>query len=125
MASQEQIEVLFAPFSQAITAFAQQHALQIVKCQRGNSGWELTRHHPSGGTLYLLLLHDETLGLGIGAVWQFPCSDTGMLYSHFRAMQCCAMDSKEIEKALARELDAIESVKFGYWTHMAPLAEHA
>lgn len=109
------------PIAKAVDDFATAHALQIDKCARGNAGWELTRAHHRGGTFYLLLLYDERLGLGVGSVWQFPCVETSLLYSHFRPVRPCALDAAAVTSALDREMKALGQVRFGYWTHLRPL----
>ena len=86
MATVEEIDRVFAPIADTVARFAERQALRLEKCPRGNAGWELTRPHALGGTVTLLLLHEASLGLGIGSVWQFPCPEMSMLYSHFRGM---------------------------------------
>jgi hypothetical protein len=95
--------------------------LSVEKCARGNSGWELTRPHAEGGIVYLLLLHDPSLGLGIGSVWQFSCPEMSMQYSHFRKINPCPLVPEQVIGALEKELPEITSVRFGYWTHMQQL----
>jgi len=84
-------------------------------------GWELTRPHDLGGDLFLLLLFDRNLGLGIGLVWQFPCAETSRLYSHFRAVRPCSIEPGEVAAALEAEYQHLAQVRFGYWTHQSTL----
>jgi hypothetical protein len=121
MEAVDQIERVFAPIADAVTKFAQAESCQIEKCPRGNSGWELTRPHHLGGTLTLLLLYDPSLGLGIGSVWQFPCPEMSLLYSHFRNLRPCALTADEARMALKNALQEIINVPFGYWTDITPL----
>lgn len=117
----EKIEQAFAPIAQAVERFAADHSLRIDKCDRGNAGWELTGAHASGGNVSLLLLYDDRLGLGIGSVWQFPCPEMSILYSHFRPVKPCALAPEAAVTSLASELQALSQVRFGYWTHLQPL----
>lgn len=117
----ENVDRAFLPIAQAVEDFATAHSLAIDKCARGNAGWELTRTDDRGGTITLLLLHDERLGLGVGSVWQFPCAEMSLLYSHFRPVRPCALDAAAVTAALDCELKAIGQVQFGYWTHLVPL----
>ncbi|MHB9080154.1 MAG: hypothetical protein ACYC3X_21980 [Pirellulaceae bacterium] len=91
------------------------------KCVQGNSGWELTRPHATGGDVTLLLLFNPSLGLGIGSVWQFPCPEMSLLYSHFRPINACPVEPIAVAAALNSELQHLSQVKFGYWTHLRPL----
>ena len=121
MTQADEINRAFSPIAQAVEDFAHKHAFRIEKCARGNSGWELTRDHDLSGTLSLLLLYNEELGLGIGSVWQFPCPQMSLLYSHFRAVRPCALESDAVMAALALEIKELAEVPFGYWTHLRPL----
>src|SRR5262249_26068416 len=117
MSDTEKIELIFAPIADAAASFAWRNRLKLTKCPRGNSGWELTRKHRHGGTIYLLLMHDDAAGLGIGSVWQYPCSEMSLIYSHFRKMLAVPLVTEDVIKVLRTELKAISKVKFGYWTH--------
>ena len=117
----ENVSRAFLPIAQGVEDFATAHSLAIDECARGNAGWELTRADERGGTIFLLLLYDERLGLGVGSVWQFPCAEMSLLYSHFRPVRPCALDADAVTAALDCELQAIGQVLFGYWTHLAPL----
>jgi hypothetical protein len=119
----DQIERVFAPIADAVTKFAQAQSCQVEKCSRGNSGWELTRAHHLGGTLTLLLLYNSSLGLGIGSVWQFPCPEMSLLYSHFRNPKPCALVADDVLTALKSTLQEIMQVPFGYWTNITPLPQ--
>src|SRR5215470_10982765 len=121
MADAEKIELVFAPIADAVANFAWRNRLKLEKCARGNSGWELTKEHRRGGTIYLLLMHDDAAGLGIGSAWQFPCSEMSLLYSHFRKMLSVPLTTDDVIKVLKAELKAISTVKFGYWTNLGPL----
>lgn len=121
MTDSDKVNRAFVPIAQAVEHFATAHGLHVDKCARGNSGWELTRAHDLGGTFYLLLLYDERLGLGVGSVWQFPCVEMSLLYSHFRPVRPCAVDPAAVKSALDCEIKALEQVPFGYWTHLRPL----
>ena len=121
MATPEEINQLFAPIAAAVETFAASHSLALAKCERGNQGWELIRPHPDGGEHRLHLLYDETLGLGVGAVWYFPCEEMGQIYYHFRPMAACPLEADKVEAALDVERIALAKVRFGYWTHMQPL----
>jgi hypothetical protein len=121
MATVEEIDRVFAPIAEAVTRFAEQQSLRLDKCPRGNAGWELSRPHPLGGTTSLLLLYNPSLGLGIGAIWQFPCPEMALLYSHFRPMRPCPLSEDEVTTRLNQDLQEILQVRFGYWTHLAPL----
>ena len=123
MTSPVEIDDIFAPIAEAVTNFAQHRSMELNKCPRGNSGWELTQPHPAGGEVFLLLLHDESLGLGIGSVWQFPCPEMSLQYSHFRPVCACALDPQAVTAALGVELGEIMQVRFGYWTHIRPLEQ--
>ena len=68
----EKIDVKFASIADAVERFATTRGFRLGKCLRGNSGWELSRNHADGGSITLLLLYDDELGLGIGSNWQFP-----------------------------------------------------
>jgi hypothetical protein len=118
----QSVNVVFAPIAQAVEDFARSNSLRVEKCARGNSGWELVRSHPSGGDIRLLLLYNSELGLGVGSVWQFSCQEMALVYTHFRDMQPCAIWSDAVLPRLQNELDAIDRVKFGFWTHMSPLS---
>lgn len=116
----EKVERVFAPIAQTVERFAADHSLRIEKCTRGNAGWELIGPHASGGDICLLLLYDDRLGLGLGSVWQFPCPEMSILYSHFRPMQPTALVPEAVSTALESELRALSLVRFGYWTHLQP-----
>ena len=115
------LEQLFAPIAAAVQEFADFSGFRLRKCARGNRGWELVREHKEGGTVLLLLMHDESLGLGIGSVWQFRCEETDREYTHFRDMRSSDIEPETVLAILADERDAIQTVKFGYWTHIVPL----
>jgi hypothetical protein len=117
----EEVDLALAPIADAVAEFAEQQSFRLDKCPRGNVGWELTRPHALGGTLTLLLLYDSFLGLGIGAVWQFPCPETSLLYSHFREVRPCPLIPGSAIAMLGKELQEIMQVRFGYWTHLTPL----
>lgn len=116
MSEPDKVNRAFLPIAKAIEDFATAHALDIDKCARGNAGWELRAKHDRGGTLFLLLLFDKILGLGVGSVWQFPCIEMSLLYSHFRPVRPCALDAAAVTAALDCELKALRQVPFGYWT---------
>jgi hypothetical protein len=67
------------------------------------------------------MMYDGDLGLGIGSTWQVPCQETGMLYSHFRPMTPCPIETGAVIAMLDREWSALSKVKFGHWTHLQPL----
>jgi hypothetical protein len=121
MATPEEIDRVFSPIADAVAEFVRRQSFQLEKCPRGNAGWELTRPHALGGTVTLLLLHEPSLGLGVGSVWQFPCPEMSLLYSHFREIRPCPLTVDEVATRLATELEEISQVRFGYWTHMTPL----
>jgi hypothetical protein len=121
MATFEEIDRVFAPIADAVARFAQLQSFRLEKCQRGNAGWELTRPHTLGGTVTLLLLYDPSLGLGIGSVWQFPCQEMSLLYSHFHEMHPCPLSADEVAVMLEKEMQEITQVRFGNWTHISPL----
>lgn len=121
MQTPEEVDRAFLPIVEVIEQFAQAQSFRLDKCLRGNSGWELTRPHDLGGAITLLLLHDATLGLGIGAVWQFPCPEMSLLYSHFRPVRPCALQSETVMATLDSELQQLVKVPFGYWTDIRPL----
>lgn len=121
MELERKIAGVFEPFAVAVEKFANDRGLRLGKCLRGNSGWELTREHPDGGDVNLLLLYDDQYGLGIGSNWQFPCAEMNTLYSHFRPMRSVSNDTDGVVSDLRSELDGILGVKFGYWTHLQPL----
>jgi hypothetical protein len=125
MASLEEVERAFSPIAEDTKQFARSNSFQIEKCARGNAGWELTRPYSLGGTVTLLLLYDESMGLGVGAVWQFPCPEMSLLYSHFRPIRPCELRPETAIEALKSELNQLEQVKFGYWTHISPLGPSA
>jgi hypothetical protein len=120
MATIEEIDRVFAPIADAVAQFAQLHSFRLEKCPRGNAGWELTRRHALGGTVTLLLLYDPSLGLGIGAVWQFPCPEMSLCYSHFRDLRPCPVTADEVTTMLDKEVQEIMQVRFGYWTDITP-----
>ncbi len=121
MANYEDIDRVFAPIADAVNEFVRLHSFRHEKCSRGNSGWELTRPQADGGTITLLLLYDPSLGLGIGAVWQFPCPEMSLLYSHFRAPRSCPLTADEVTTMLNKSMQEVLQVRFGYWTHITPL----
>jgi hypothetical protein len=121
MATVEEIDRVFAPFAEAVDNFAWRNRLKLEKCARGNSGWELSQSHRVGGTVYLLLMYDPEAGLGIGSVWQFPCPEMSLLYSHFRKLSAVPLSADSVLSMLKAEAEAIMKVKFGYWTHLQPL----
>ena len=121
MATPDAINHLFTPITAGVEKFAADHRLAIEKCERGNQGWELIRPHPDGGEYRLLLMYDETLGLGVGAVWHFSCEEMDRIYYHFRQMASCPIEADKVVSALGEELAALGRVRFGYWTHMQPL----
>lgn len=118
------IDQKFSAISEPVEQFANSNGFELGKCNRGNSGWELTRAHPEGGSIYLLMMYDSQLGLGIGSTWQVPCQEMGMMYSHFRPMQPCVIEPITVINALDRELAALSRVIFGHWTNMSPLPSH-
>ena len=122
MELEQKIAQVFAPFATDVENFANEHRLQVGKCLRGNSGWELTGEHSSGGEINLLLLYDDQHGIGIGSNWQFPCAEMNMLYAHFRPMRSVANIGDDITSNLTSELNTISNVRFGYWTHLQPLS---
>ena len=121
MSTPHEVDRVFSPIARAIERFASEHALRLDKCTRGNTGWELTRSDDRGGDVFLLLLYDERLGLGIGSVWQFPCPQMSLQYSHFRPVRKCPLEPDAVSAALATELRELAHVPFGYWTHLRPL----
>jgi hypothetical protein len=121
MTQSEFINEKFSPISGPVERFAKAHGLQLGKCLRGNTGWDLTRAHHEGGAIYLLMMYDNEHGLGIGSTWQVPCKEAGMLYSHFRPMQSCPVEPDAVTEALDGELAALSNVRFGHWTHLSPL----
>jgi hypothetical protein len=125
MTTLEEIDRVFAPVTDVVVEFAQRHSLRLEKCVRGNAGWELTGPHPAGGRAILLLLHDASLGLGIGAVWQYPCPEMSRLYAHFRQMRPCPLNPDAVTDMLGKELQEILRVPFGHWTHIQPLPTSA
>ena len=123
MSRAEEVDRVFLPIAQAVEQFAMEHALRLDKCARGNAGWELTRSHDRGGDFFLLLLYDGTLGLGIGSVWQFPCPEMSLQYSHFRPVRPCPLEPDAVTATLAAEMRELANVPFGYWTHLRPLQQ--
>jgi hypothetical protein len=121
MGTFKEIEIAFAPITDAILTFAHRKSFQLDQCVRGNAGWELTQPHTLGGTVTLLLLYEPSWGLGIGSVWQYPCSEMSLLYSHFRKMRSCPLNSEAVTSMLDEESHEIMQVPFGYWTHISPL----
>lgn len=121
MTQSEFINEKLSPVAEPVKRFAESHGFELGKCLRGNTGWELTRAHREGGSIYLLMMYDNELGLGIGSTWQVPCKETGMLYSHFRSMQSCPIEPDAVTQALDQELAALSNVRFGHWTHLSPL----
>ncbi|MCR9296681.1 MAG: hypothetical protein NXI32_28575 [bacterium] len=121
MTQSEFINEELSPISESVEGFANANGFELGKCLRGNSGWELTRAHPEGGSIHLMMMYDSELGLGIGSMWQVPCQETGMLYSHFRAMNACPIEPETVIQRLDRELVALSKVRFGHWTHLRPL----
>lgn len=87
----EIVDRAFSPIAEAVERFAAHHSFRLDKCVRGNAGWELTRPHDRGGDLFLLLLHDDRMGLGVGSVWQFPSPEMSIVYSHFRPVRPCSL----------------------------------
>ncbi len=57
--------------------------------------------------------------------WQFACGEMDTLYSHFRKISPCQLNSNDVVAALDLELKEILDVKFGYWTHLQPLKSGA
>lgn len=123
MEPQEEVDVAFAPIEGVVNEFAKAHSLRLDKCARGNVGWELTRSHPEGGNVFLLLLFNASLGLGVGSVWQFPCPEMSLLYSHFRPIHACAIEPFAVIRELESELQHLAKVRFGYWTQISALGE--
>jgi len=121
----DEVEAAFAPVSELVVEFNAAHELDLNKCVRGNSGWELTRLHPAGGAIILLMMYERSHGLGIGSVWQVPCEELNRLYSHFRAIRQCAIEPTAVKTMLDEELNAILAVKFGYWTNLLPLHQQS
>jgi len=121
MTMSEKIDQAFSPIAQAVERFASERSFCLAKCPRGNAGWELTKPHDSCGDVTLLLLFDESQGLGVGSVWQFPCPEMSTLYSHFRPIHACALDPDAVTAELESELTSLSQVPFGYWTHLQPL----
>jgi len=123
MTTPEEIDRLFRPIAMPVERFAATHGLIVEKCARGNQGWELISPHPEGGEHHLLLLYDNTLGLGIGAAWYFRCKKMDRIYYHMRPMTACPLEADKVIAALNAERAALAKVRFGYWTHMQPLSE--
>lgn len=123
MATSDAINRLFAPIAAPVEKYAAEHGLTVEKCERGNHGWELISQHPEGGEHRLLLMYDDTLGLGIGAVWHFSCEEMDTIYCHFRPMAACPLEADKVVAALDAERAALAKVRFGYWTHMQPLSQ--
>ncbi|HTQ39346.1 MAG TPA: hypothetical protein VMJ32_09970 [Pirellulales bacterium] len=121
MSNADDIERLFEPIAEVVAKYARRKRMKLEKCPRGNSGWELSQPHRYGGTIYLLMLHDPTAGLGIGSVWQFPCPEMSLLYSHFRKLSTVPIVPDPVIATLKAQWKAISKVKFGYWTHMKPM----
>lgn len=121
MTTTDTIQERFALIADAVEQYATANGFCIGKCLRGNSGWELTREHVEGGTIYLLLLYDEKLGLGVGSNWQVPCPEMAMLYTHFRPIRAASIDPTAVIEALTHEAAELSQVKFGYWTHLQSL----
>lgn len=123
MTTPEEIERLFSPIAMPVERFAAVHGLIVEKCARGNQGWELISPHPEGGEHHLLLMYDNTLGLGIGSVWYFQCIEMDRIYYHMRPMAACTLEADKVIAALNAERAALRKVRFGLWTHMQPLHE--
>jgi len=121
MATPEEVDRLFAPIAVAVETYATAHGLSLEKFKRGNLGWELNREHPEGGEQHMLLLYDDTLGLGIGSVWYFPCEEMDRIYYYWRQISACPLEAEKVIAALDAERNALARVRFGYWTHSQPL----
>ena len=121
MNATEEVERAFAPIANTVQQFAAANGFRVDKCVRGNVGWELTRPHADGGSIFLLLLYNASLGLGIGSNWQFPCPEMSLQYSHFRPIVGCPIMADAVASSLKSELDHLSAVRFGYWTHIRPL----
>jgi hypothetical protein len=87
MSITKKLDGIFAPIEAIAYEFASKNGLQILKCPRGNSGWELVREHAEGGHITLLLIYDDKHGLGICSNWQVPSVEMGLLYTHFRNIE--------------------------------------
>ena len=116
----ETIEREFNPIVDAVQRFADQHELVLLKCPRGNAGWELVRPC-EGGDITLLLLYNPTSGLGVGSVWQYGCVEMSKYYSHFRSINACPIEPDAVVTRLTEELNAIMEVRFGHWTDISDI----
>jgi hypothetical protein len=125
MGTPEDVNRAFSPIVEVVEQFAKERSFRLDKCVRGNSGWELIRPHDHGGDIYLLLLYDERLGLGVGSVWQYPCPEMALLYSHFRAVRPCVLQPDAVTTTLGSEFQLLAQVPFGWWTHIRPLQSGA
>jgi hypothetical protein len=94
---------------------ADKHGMRLEKCARGNSGWELVSDHPAGGQVFLLMLYDQSLGLGMGSVWHYPCRKCRCI-TLFRKMRPCAIDAEPPREMLDDELAGI-TCEIRLWTH--------
>lgn len=95
MDASNEVELAFAPIAESVHRFAETHSFHFENCVHGNFGWELTRPHAAGGDVTLLLLYNPSLGLGIGSVWQFPCPEMSLLYSHLRPINACPVEPSQ------------------------------
>lgn len=120
MSTSEEIDRLFAPIAAAVEAYAEQHGMDLRKCQRGISGWELVKAAPEGGDRHLLLLYEPSLGLGIGSVWYYRSDEMSRTYCHWRSMAACPIEAENVVAALESERAALATVRFGHWTHIQP-----
>ncbi len=117
----ESIVQLLSPITDVVERFANSLGFTLRRSQHGNRGWELTRPHPEGGRQSVLLIYDSDLGLEIGSSWSYESSETERIYYHFRPMRRCAMVAEEVIQSLQAEIEQLDSVRFGLWTHIRPL----
>jgi hypothetical protein len=109
------MELFFAPISDAIHEFARRKNLLVDKYYHDGRDWSLRFNHPKGGQASIVLRRDEKDGLRICSIWHFDDFEKSMRFLYARDERSCLRNATVIAKSLEDELQGIVDVNFGAW----------
>ena len=113
------VEALFFSIAKAIAEFAQRHKLVLDKYYHDSPSWSLRFNHPKGGRVSISVLRGTEDHVKVYSVWHVDDYDHSTRSLHWRNAREVPKHESAIRDALREEFEAILSVRFGDWTHVA------
>lgn len=112
-----EVEDFFAPFSESLVGFADEHGLRVDKYWHGLPSWRFSFRHPQTGNA-CIEVSKEDQGLRVYSYWWYDDFERGARFGRTFKSEILNLDVKGMSGLLIATLEEILSWPLSSWTEI-------